>query len=73
MIYLTAEVGDDCEEEEQDGKGQHESDDVMEEEFDLPSSIVNDERTKTWKRTSGRGKIMPVIVKLSVQFPKTSS
>ena len=53
MIYLTTEVGDDSEEEEQNDKEQHESDEVMEEEFDQPSSFVKDERSKTWKRTSG--------------------
>ena len=77
MIYLTTEVGDDSEEEEQDDKGQHESDEVMEEEFDQSSSFVKDERTKHGKeplvQSSWRGKIMPLIVEVSVQFPKISN
>ena len=53
MIQSTTKVADDSEEEEQDDEGERETDDVMEEEFDLPSSFVNDERTKTRKKSSG--------------------
>ena len=53
MIYATAEVADDSEEEEQDDEGERETDDVMEEELELPSSFVNNERTKTRKKPSG--------------------
>ena len=49
MIHSTTEVADDSEEEEDD-EGKSETDHVMEEELDLPSSFVNDKRTKTRKK-----------------------
>ena len=53
MIHSTTEVADDSEEEEQDDEGERQTDDIIEEELDLPSSFVNDERTKTRKKASG--------------------
>ena len=53
MIHSTTEEGDYSEEEGQEDEGQDETDDVLENEIDLPSSFVNDERTKARKRTSG--------------------
>ena len=50
MIHSTTEVADDSEEEEQDDEEESKTDHVMEEELDLPSSFVYDERTKTWKK-----------------------
>ena len=53
MIHSATEEGDYSEKEGQEDEGQDETDDVLENEIDLPSSFVNDERTKARKRTSG--------------------
>ena len=66
MIHSTTEEGDDREEKEQEDEGQHETDDVLENEFDLSSYFVNDQCTKARKRTSG-------TVILKWQNPSSSS